>query len=100
MHVFLFLSHPLVFPYVLLPKSFSLLFLLYHHFLLCKIPDPGPGLGLCREHDKTLLVIAATLTKTLPPSSFPERTVSPPHGDAGRPPQLRPAAAAPRGARG
>lgn len=33
----------------------------------------------------------------LPP---PERPVSAPHGDAGRPPQLRPAAAAPRGARG
>lgn len=30
----------------------------------------------------------------------PERLVSPPHGDPGRPPQLRPAAAAPRGARG
>lgn len=33
-------------------------------------------------------------------ASPPERFVSAPHGDAGRPPQLRPAAAAPRGARG
>lgn len=51
---------------------------------------------VCRTH----VDLWPRIHKPLSPALPPERFVSPAHGDAGRPPQLRPAAAAPRGACG